>query len=48
LKQSSLEQDWYLLPEKRSKDTIEPKAIFTKKQLTEKQKSWLKSHDESN
>jgi|CXWL01.1.fsa_nt_gi hypothetical protein len=48
LKQLSLEQDWYLLPEKRSKDTIEPKAIFTKKQLTEKQKSWLKSHDESN
>ena len=48
MKQLSLEQDWYLLPEKRSKDTIEPKAIFTKKELTEKQKSWLKSHDESN
>ena len=36
------------LPKKRSRGTIEPKAIFTKKELTDKQKSWLKSHDESN
>jgi len=36
------------LPKKRSRETIEPKAIFTKKELTGKQKSWLKSHDESN
>jgi len=36
------------LPKKRSRETIEPKAIFQKKELTDKQKSWLKSHDESN
>jgi len=36
------------LPKKRSKETIEPKAIFAKKELTDRQKSWLKSHDESN
>jgi len=48
LKQLSLEQEWYLLPKKRSRETTEPKAIFTKKELTDKQKSWLKSHDESN
>ena len=36
------------LPKKRSRETIAPKAIFTKKELTDKQKSWLKSHDESN
>lgn len=35
------------LPKKRSSESI-PKAIFTKKELTDKQKSWLKSHDESN
>ena len=35
------------LPKKRSSET-EPKAIFQKKELTDKQKSWLKSHDESN
>ncbi len=48
MKQLSLEQEWYLLPKKQSRDSIEPKAIFQKKELTEKQKSWLKSHDESN
>ena len=47
MKQLSLEQEWYLLPKKRSRESI-PKAIFTKKELTDKQKSWLKSHDESN
>jgi len=47
LKQLQLEQEWYLLPKKRSRESI-PKAIFTKKELTDKQKSWLKSHDESN
>jgi len=47
LKQLQLEQEWYLLPKKRSSESI-PKAIFTKKELTDKQKSWLKSHDESN
>jgi len=36
------------LPKKRSRLSIEPKAIFQKKPLSEKQKSWLKSHDESN
>lgn len=36
------------LPKKRSRETLETKAIFTKKELTDKQKSWLKSHDESN
>jgi len=36
------------LPKKRSRESIEPKAIFTKKELTDRQKSWLKSHDESN
>ncbi len=35
-------------PKKRSNDFEEPKAIFQKKELTPKQKSWLKSHDESN
>jgi len=47
LKQLSLEQEWYLLPKKRSRETLS-KAIFQKKELTDKQKSWLKSHDESN
>jgi len=40
--------DWYLLPKKQSRISIEPKAIFQKKELTDRQKSWLKSHDESN
>ena len=35
------------LPKKRSRNS-EPKAIFQKKELTDRQKSWLKSHDESN
>ena len=35
------------LPKKRSSESI-PKAIFQKKELSDKQKSWLKSHDESN
>ncbi len=35
------------LPKKRSR-FFEPKAIFQKKELTERQKHWLKSHDESN
>lgn len=35
------------LPKKRSSEST-PKAIFQKKELTDKQKSWLKSHDESN
>ena len=36
------------LPKKRSKETVEPKAIFQKKELTDRQKEWLKSHDETN
>ena len=47
------------LPKKRSSDidtrqkylseyTENPKPLFQKKELTDKQKSWLKSHDESN
>ena len=47
MKQLELESDWYLLPKERSRETLS-KAIFTKKELTDKQKSWLKSHDESN
>ena len=35
------------LPKQRSRNS-EPKAIFAKKELTDKQKHWLKSHDESN
>ncbi len=35
------------LPKKRSSESM-PKAIFQKKELTDRQKSWLKSHDESN
>jgi hypothetical protein len=47
LKQTRIDQEltWVSLPKQRSS---EPKAIFQKKELTEKQKSWLKSHDESN
>lgn len=45
MKQLQLEE--VSLPKKRSSESI-PKAIFTKKELTDKQKSWLKSHDESN
>jgi hypothetical protein len=48
LKQLTLQDVRYLLPNKRSRDTIEPKAIFQKKELTERQKEWLKSHDETN
>jgi len=36
------------LPKKQSRISIEPKAIFQKKELTDRQKLWLKSHDESN
>jgi len=48
------------LPQKRSKNSINPnqkyltdytenyKPFFQKKELTDKQKSWLKSHEESN
>ena len=46
--QINFQLDEVSLPKKRSKDTVESKAIFTKKELTDKQKSWLKSHDESN
>ena len=35
------------LPKQRSRNS-EPKAIFAKKELTDKQKHWLKLHDESN
>ena len=35
------------LPKQRSRNP-EPKAIFAKKELTDKQKHWLKLHDESN
>jgi len=35
------------LPKQRSRNS-EPKAIFQKKELSDKQKSWLKSHDETN
>ena len=35
------------LPKKRSSKSI-PKAIFQKKELTERQKYWLQSHAESN
>lgn len=45
MKQLTLEE--VSLPKKRSR-LSEPKAIFAKKELTERQKSWLKSHDESN
>jgi len=50
LKQTHIDQEltWVSLPETRSSNPGAPKAIFTKKQLTDKQKSWLKSHDESN
>jgi len=50
LKQTHIDQEltWVSLPKKRSRETIETKAIFTKKELTDKQESWLKSHDESN
>jgi len=36
------------LPKKRSRNFSEPKAIFQKKELSQRQKEWLKSHDESN
>jgi len=45
LKQLSLEQEWYLLPQKRSRKQV---ALFTKKELTQRQKNWLRSHDISN
>ena len=50
MKQTHIDQEssWVSLPETRSSEPGSPKAIFTKKQLTDKQKSWLKSHDESN
>ncbi len=50
LNQTQIDQEstWVSLPETRSSAAIAPKAIFTKKQLTDKQTSWLKSHDESN
>ena len=35
------------LPKKRSRNP-EPKAIFQKKELTDRQKEWLRSHDETN
>jgi hypothetical protein len=35
------------LPKQRSRNS-EPKAIFAKKELTDRQKHWLKLHDESN
>ncbi len=35
------------LPKKRSRNS-EPKAIFQKKELTDRQKEWLRSHDETN
>jgi len=49
LKQTHIDQEltWVSLPETRSSETA-TKAIFTKKQLTDKQKLWLKSHDDSN
>jgi len=36
------------LPKEQSKDFTKPKQLFQKKELTEKQKSWLKAHEESN
>ena len=34
------------LPKKRSR-TFSDKPLFQKKELTDKQKSWLKSHEET-
>ena len=39
--------DLGILPKKRSK-TFSDKPLFQKKELTDKQKSWLKSHEETN
>jgi len=49
LKQTHINQEhtWVSLPPQQS-STLDNKAVFTKKQLTENQKSWLLLHDESN
>jgi len=47
MSQLELFQEWYPLPKKRSR-TFSDKPLFQKKELTDKQKSWLKSHEETN
>jgi len=47
LKQATI-FDEVSLPKEQSKDFTKSKPLFRKKELTEKQKSWLKAHEQNN